>query len=649
MAKKLDLSIIIVNYNTRDLLRQCLASLPLGVEIIVVDNGSADGSAAMVRKKFPQVRLIANKKNLGYGQANNQGLKKARGKFILFLNSDTVVPKKVIPVLMKYLKTHPRVGVITPKLILRNGKIDPDCHRGFPTPWAAFCYFLGLESFFPGSKIFGQYHQTWKNLKAVHEIDACCGAFLLTRKKILDEIGGFDEKYFFYGEDLDLCYRIRQLAKESWSVVYYPKVEVIHYKGASSGLRPESADIARVDKQTRLKVFRSSGEAMEIFYDKFYKDQYPSWLTWLVKLTIKLQKSVRILKAKRSIIRTKKRVGIDARMMGLKHAGIGRYIENLAANLKKTKTSQLEIVLLQDGGCHYSWQEQIFLPWLIWRSGLDLVHFPHFNVPFLCPKPFVVTIHDLIKHRFRALSTTTRSPLVYGLKFLAYLLVFRLAVKRARKIIVPSQAVKKELLIHYRLNPAKIIVIHEAASSAFRPGRRQSYRPPLLVYTGSLYPHKNVDRLLRAVKSLPVNLAIVCARSIFWQRTKKKIKKMKLSRKVKLLGFVPDRKLVALYHRATAFVQPSLMEGFNLTAIEAMASGLAVIVSDIPVHREICGQAAVFFHPYDEKELAEKIKKVVGSVQLRRKVRQKGLRQAKKYSWSKTAQETLKVYENCLT
>ena len=331
----------------------------------------------------------------------------------------------------------------------------------------------------------------------------------------------------------------------------------------------------------------------------------------------------------------------------MKHAGIGRYVENLVRELEKNR--DFEIVLLKNGGQHYSFREQILMPYLIWQSSVDLVHFPHFNVPLLCPKPFIVTIHDLIKHRFHGLETTTRSPFLYRLKYFSYLLVFWLAVKRAKRIIVPSKTVKKELMVHYQLDPAKIIVIYEGVSGKFRPKKSIRARKPFVVYTGSLYPHKNIERLIKAVKSLKVQLLICCSRSVFWKRMKKKIREIKAEKYVKLLGFVPDEELVKLYQKATALVQPSLMEGFDLTVVEAMAVGLPAVISDIPVHREICGEAALYFNPHDEKEMAEKIKLVLQSPRLWKSLRKKGLARAERFSWQKMAKETLEVYANCLS
>lgn len=342
-----------------------------------------------------------------------------------------------------------------------------------------------------------------------------------------------------------------------------------------------------------------------------------------------------------------KKVGIDVRMMGLKHAGIGRYVENLVRELKKSK--RFKFVLFRNGARHYSFKEQLLMPWIIWRSGVDLVHFPHFNVPIFCPVPFVVTIHDLTKHKSRGLETTTSLPPLYWLKYLGYLLVFWLVVRRAKKIIVPSNSVKEELIKQYKLNPNKVVVIYEGVSEKFQvPSSKFKVTKPFVVYTGSLYPHKNIERLIRAVKRLKVQLIICCSRSVFLERIKKKIKEMGAEKFVRLLGFIPDEELVRLYQGATALVQPSLMEGFDLTVVEAMAAGLPVVISDIPVHREICGEGAVYFDPHDVKDMAGKIKLTIENKKLRRELRKKGLKQVKNYSWQKMAKETLEIYKQSL-
>jgi GT2 family glycosyltransferase len=298
MVNKIDLSIIILSHNTSRLLRECLESVRQAMknnlvsELIVVDNDSTDDSVGMVKRDFPEAIVIGSPKNLGYAGGNNLGIKKARGKFILFLNSDTQIFQESLIKMVKFMEENPQVGASTPKTMLFSGKMDPDCHRGFPTPWGSICYFLGLEKLFPKSRIFGQYHKFYLDLNKNHEIDAGFGTFMIVRKAVLDRVGVWDDNYFFYGEDLDLFYRIK---KAGWKVMFYHEPLVKHHKGASSGLRKESKNVTKATRQTRLEVAGASIKAMEIFYKKFYKNKYPFWATWLVILGIKIRGSFRIL------------------------------------------------------------------------------------------------------------------------------------------------------------------------------------------------------------------------------------------------------------------------------------------------------------------------------------------------------------------
>lgn len=295
--EKVDLSIIILSFNTRELLGKCLQSVKKAekgdyqVEIIVVDNASEDGSPKMVKKDFSWVRLIESRTNLGYASGNNLGLKKAKGEYVLFLNSDTEIRSDALTEMIKFMEKNPKLGASTPKTMLFSGGMDPDCHRGFPTPWASISYFLGLEKLFPKSRLFGQYHKFYLDLNKIHEIDAGFGTFMFIRKKALEQAGGWDDSYFFYGEDLDLFYRIKEAG---WKVMFYPEPLVAHHKGASSGLRRESIKVARPTRETRIKAAKASVRAMEIFYKKFYQDKYPRWLTWLVLLGIKTKGLFRI-------------------------------------------------------------------------------------------------------------------------------------------------------------------------------------------------------------------------------------------------------------------------------------------------------------------------------------------------------------------
>ena len=203
-SKKVDVSVIVVSFNTKDFLRACLRKL--SGEIIVVDNASTDGSVEMIKKEFPSVTLLVNKINKGFAAANNQGLKHAHGRYLLLVNSDTEVPQGSIEEVTRFMDDHPDIGVTGVKLMLPNGKMDPACHRGFPTPWAALTYFMGLEK--THLRIFSHYHELYKNMNEPHEIDSPSGAFYFLRREIYETVGGLDEDYFMYGEYLDWSYRI---------------------------------------------------------------------------------------------------------------------------------------------------------------------------------------------------------------------------------------------------------------------------------------------------------------------------------------------------------------------------------------------------------------------------------------------------------
>lgn len=295
----MDLSVIVVSYNTRQLLDECLHSLYSadapggGFEVIVVDNASVDDSAAMVTVEYPQATLIVSDVNLGFSAANNRGTAVATGEYLLFLNSDTVVGRDALTKPLAFMQENPQVGALTVRLVYPNGERDPDNHRGFPTPSNALFHFTGLSRLFPNSRRLNGYFRNFEDFSKIHAVPVIAGSYMMMSRSLDRRLGGWDETYFFYGEDIDYCYRIHEAGYE---IIYYPLVEVLHYKGASSGLRKESADIAKPPKETRVKVARESVRAMELFYQKFYKDKYPRVLTALVLAGIRLRGQVRILK-----------------------------------------------------------------------------------------------------------------------------------------------------------------------------------------------------------------------------------------------------------------------------------------------------------------------------------------------------------------
>lgn len=299
MAEKIDISVVVLNYNTKEMLRQCLSSVyksKLGsyhFEVIVIDNASTDGSVSMVKNHFPQVKVVVNKRNIGFAAGNNKGIKKALGRYLLLLNPDTVVPPDTFKTMISFMDKHSKVGAATCEVKLPNGKLDDACHRGFPTPWNAFAYFSGLAKIFPRTKFFTGYTLTYLPLNEVHEIDSGVGAFLLIRRRAGEEINWLDEDYFWYGEDLDFCYRLKQ---GGWKIMFVPKTKIIHYKGVSSGMKKHTRKMTTADKETRLRAAKASTEVMRIFFKKHYQDKYPRLIYWLVMKGIDTLEKFRLLK-----------------------------------------------------------------------------------------------------------------------------------------------------------------------------------------------------------------------------------------------------------------------------------------------------------------------------------------------------------------
>jgi len=232
-----DISIVIVNYNVRDLVDNCIASVykansnKYKIEIFFVDNNSIDGSVTHIRNKYPDVIIISNEKNIGFSMANNLAIKKASGKYILILNPDTILEEGTFEKMISFCEANKNAGAVTSKLILANGKLDSACRRSFPTPAVAIPRMLGMSKLFPHSKVFGKYNLTYLDENKTYEVDAICGAFMFIPRTVIDEAGMFDEDYFMYGEDLDLCFRIK---KSGYKIFYYPEVTTIHFKGEST-------------------------------------------------------------------------------------------------------------------------------------------------------------------------------------------------------------------------------------------------------------------------------------------------------------------------------------------------------------------------------------------------------------------------------
>ena len=301
----MDLSIIILNYNSAAYLKKCVESIgksDIGnykYEVIVVDNSSTDNSIELAKKSnIPNVKYLVLNTNKGFAHGNNQGLKEINPntRFVLFLNPDTLVQKNTFKNMIEFFDQNSKVDAATCQIDLAlTGKMQPECHRGFPTPWNALCYFSGLSKLFPHSKIFSGYFMGNLDTTIPHQIDACVVAFLMVKKAVGYKVKWWNEKYFFYGEDLDFCYQIKQQHFNLW---FNPNCKITHFQGVSSGLISKSKHLSKASRVTKIKVAKASTQAMRIFYQENLFKDYSPITRGLVIFGINLLEIKRIFKAK---------------------------------------------------------------------------------------------------------------------------------------------------------------------------------------------------------------------------------------------------------------------------------------------------------------------------------------------------------------
>lgn len=380
------------------------------------------------------------------------------------------------------------------------------------------------------------------------------------------------------------------------------------------------------------------------------------------------------------------RIGIDARLY--KESGVGRYIRNLINNLvklddknegKSSSTNEYIIFLLKKDidevnlpsnwtkvEADFKWyglSEQIKFPKLLESKKLDLVHFPHFNVPIFYKGKFMVTIHDLIHQHFQMRRATTKDPFTYWVKHLGYKMVLSKALKNSVKVITVSEYVKDEIVRRWKLDPKKVVVTLEGVEENIlnlvkklekkdvnKCLEKFDIKPPYIFYIGNAHPHKNVEGLIKAFLKLRkkyqyLTLALAGHDHYFWKRIQEENK----HKDIKYLGYVSDEEMVCLYKGAQAFVQPSFEEGFGIPPLEAMACNCPVVSSNKGSLPEVGGEACIYFDPYNLEDMQQKIESVLNSNKLRNELIEKGEKHYKKFSWKKLAEQTLDLYTNIKT
>lgn len=370
------------------------------------------------------------------------------------------------------------------------------------------------------------------------------------------------------------------------------------------------------------------------------------------------------------------KIGIDARMYGAKStSGIGVYIKSLTDELFRIDQTNdyimfmLEPAFSQFNPPHqrvkkikvnarwYSWSEQLELPKILLKHQLDLVHFPHFNVPILYPRKFIVTIHDITPKFFPG--PKVKKSIVHKI---GYQLVFRTGLNRAQKIIAISQHTKKNLIKHFKTAPNKIEVTHLGFNQNFKTvtagqkikefKNKYNITKPFIFYLGVWRDHKNLPGLIRAFDSLKsqynldYQLVLGGKPDPKYPEIRQAIDNSLNKTDIITPGFIPDKELALFYTAADLFILPSFAEGFGLVTLESMSCGTPVVGSDSTSLPEILQAAALYFNPNDEQNIAATINKVLTDKNLYNDLKNKGLTQIQKYSWQACAQKTLKIYQN---
>jgi len=371
------------------------------------------------------------------------------------------------------------------------------------------------------------------------------------------------------------------------------------------------------------------------------------------------------------------RIGIDARFYGSVGKGLGRYTERLITNLERIALPEDEFVvfLRKDNFDEYAptrpefrkvladypwygFREQFAFPLLLLRERLDLMHFPHFNVPILYCRPFVVTIHDLILLRYPTMRNTTRNAIVYKLKFFAYRAVIASAIRRARKILTVSHFTEADILKKYPVATGKIVMAYEGCELGGEPelvsdARLSESAPrgilsPYFLYVGNAYPHKNLDAFIPLAKRFPdVSFVLVGKEDFFYRELRERVGDAGVGNIV-FPGFIPDDELVRYYCGAKGYVFPSLYEGFGLPPLEAMWLGTPVIASSQGSLPEVLGDAALFFDPDDGEMLAKHVGALLADEGRARLLKEKGYARAKRFRWEDMAGISLRIYREAI-
>lgn len=687
MQKKPKISIIILNWNGKADSLECLNSIfeisyP-NFNVILVDNGSTDGSQKEIKKRFPHIHLIENKENLGFTGGNNTGIKQALdsgAEFILLLNNDTVVEESLLNELLSPFYRDRDIGLTGPMVTYYN---EPK------RVWCAGCNY---------NPVIGKgrmYHAANKDVFITPRyVDWISFCVVLIKREVFERIGLLEDDYFSSYEDLDFCLKA---AKAGFRCFFTPLTTVKHkiardWKGLTNPLYIyyQTRNNLLCLKNNRRLIpylislvyfvglsaprrglsFIRASEGYKIkyllmgIYD-FYLGNYG-----VGKLSFSIRECLR----KADIIK----IGINARYLQRKVTGIERYLLELIKNMTRLEPTKKFVLFF----CGHEPVPDLQLPnnvdsyiskrntrnriWrIVWeqyllakelrQKNIQLFHGPSFVVPLAKPCKYILTVHDLSYYLYpESLTVATR---LYFKFFLPH------SLKKADKIIADSQSTKKDLIRLFKTPEDKINVIYlgidkeiyALKNKSLLAQVRHKYNLPekFILFIGMLSPRKNLPRMLNAFnilkkKGYPHKFVVVGAKGWLYESIFANVKKQNLQDEVIFTGYVPDAELPAFYKLADLFLFTTLYEGFGLPILEAMASGCPVVTSTTSSMPEVAGDAALLVDPKNVGEIAKAMENILTNKKLKQELIRAGSRQIKKFSWKKTAEETLYLYNHLL-
>ncbi|MCG8432308.1 MAG: glycosyltransferase [Candidatus Omnitrophica bacterium] len=676
-----DVSVLIVNYNACRLVVECIRSiyrwrLSCSFEVIVVDNNSSDDSVERIRAEFPRVRLEVNRENIGFARANNQAFSVSRGSYCLLLNPDAQVFRGSVDALFGFMESNPAVGVCGPQLLRSDHSVQRSFSR-FPSRRREL-----MESIFLGRATLGSKSVSFLGLRnsgitESRSVEWITGACLMLRRKMCDQIGMFDPRFFLYYEEVDLCYRAR---RHGWDIVVYPEAKVLHHGGRSTRLRLE---------MSLIEAYKSR----YYFFKKHFPPQAVMQISSLIRMGVRnrlfvwrmlvlcgfrpKEAGVRI-RAYRNILNIQREpvVALEVTSIERSRAGVGCYARNLMERLSELSVrenflflpmgleavggspvrSRFLLLRILAGIKRLIW-EQVIVPFRIFRGRISVFHGPAFICHLWKTSPAVITIHDV-------------AYLVYPEKFVSayrYYLKFWIprCIRAADKVITVSHSSRKDIIRMLDVPAGKVEVIYNGKVDSFRvicdeallSSCRRRYGLPkrYILYLGTLEPRKNIRGLVKGYArfralcpDLDHKLVLGGGRGWMYEDIFTLIEEMGLDDEVRIIGYIPQKDLPLIYNGAQLFVYPSFYEGFGLPVVEAMACGVPVITSNTSSLPEIVGDAGLMVEPVDYGAMAEAMRRVLTDGSMRKRMVERGLLRAEKFTWEKTAESTLALYRRIM-